>query len=91
MLGLNSALRSGKSGLGGDRALASRTRKIKVQKCTANWPMTVIIVYKLKIFGKGLADDRVVKGFDLEMNKKHPAKSRPCNVAWPSLNLIPSK
>lgn len=28
---------------------------------------------------------------DLDMNKKQPAKSNPCIVACPSLNLIPSK
>lgn len=29
--------------------------------------------------------------FDLEMKRKHPAKSRPCRVAWKSLNLTPSR
>lgn len=29
--------------------------------------------------------------FDLDMKRKHPASSRPCMVAWLSLNLMPSR
>lgn len=29
--------------------------------------------------------------FDLELNRKQPAKSKPCIVCWLSLNFTPSK
>lgn len=58
---------------------------------TANWPITVAMVYTLKMLGRGLCLLRVVRGLDLEMKRKQPASRRPWKVACPSENLTPSR
>ena len=71
--------------------MAWLTRQRRHPKCTTNCKRTVNMVYRLKMLGRGLCLDRLFKGFEREMNKKHAAKSMPCNVACPSENLTPSK
>ena len=66
-------------------------RKTRHPRCTLNWARTVRMVYTLNMLGRGLCLDRVRRGLDLEMKRKHPARRSPWNVAWPSENLTPSR
>lgn len=91
-LGSNSLYRSTNcSCFSGLRAWASLYRYTRLRKCTKNWNITVRIVYRLKMLGRGRSQDRVLRGLDREMKRKQPASSSPCSVAWKSLNLTPSR
>ena len=61
--------------------LTSVVRNIRQPRWTANCDRTVRMVYTLKILGRGLCLDRVRKGLDREIKRKHPARSSPWNVA----------
>lgn len=75
----------------GDKRVASFTKNTRQKKCTENCSNTVVMVYRLKIFGNGRCCDSVFRGLDREMNRKQAARRTPCKVACASLNLIPSK
>lgn len=61
--------------------------------------MVFVGIVPSKAVKKNFRSDYFIKGlfrsliqtFERDINKKHAANNNPCNVAWRSLNLIPSK